>query len=261
MGAMHNDLNRCNFMYADDRRCRNLIETPGNPFCYYHNRARKKPSINGDKADLRAARAFFDWLAKQSLVSATHLSQAVNVVFLLSVADRISSRRADSLLRLARFLLKSVPDVRLEFDVAHLRKHWRQGERFLKEIQPMLAAVAPDSPPSTDPPPSDPPPIPVAAPVPPLQNSRRTGSQPVLQPLEVEHRATTGSQPVRSSSSLQNQTDSVPSSPPASAASLMEQLHNADPAVHEEALQAIAVRLAEGLSRRVSRIARRAASG
>jgi hypothetical protein len=41
----------------------------------------------------------------------------------------------------------------------------------------------------------------------------------------------------------------------------VEQLRHADPAIHEEALHAIATRLAEGLSRRVSRIADRAASG
>jgi hypothetical protein len=41
----------------------------------------------------------------------------------------------------------------------------------------------------------------------------------------------------------------------------MQELHHPDPAVHEAALQTIAVRLAEGLSRRVSRLARHTASG
>ena len=49
MGAMENDANRCNFLYADDRRCRNLVQSPGIPYCYYHSHKAEK-----DSRDVRA---------------------------------------------------------------------------------------------------------------------------------------------------------------------------------------------------------------
>jgi hypothetical protein len=195
MGAMHNDLNRCNFMFSDDRRCRNLIHTPGAPFCYFHaNGGRKKPKPA--PADDAANREFFQWLASHPLDNVTNVNHAVNLITLLLAGKRISVRRADALLRLLRVAMKSVPEIREEFGNEYRRRHWPQGARFLTEIQPMLAATVPDSPPPTDPPPSDPPPLPVVAAFPP--------------PMKVS--SGTGSQPVRPPSPIQTATDSLPSS-------------------------------------------------
>lgn len=124
--------------------------------------------------------------------------------------------------------MKSVAEVRDEFRKDYLRRHWSQGARFLREIQPLLAASAPDSPPPSG-----------------------TDSQPVHPSSPSNNAAdSASSQPVRPSSPFNN-----------APTSLLEELRSPDPAVHEAALQSIAVRLAEGLSRRVSRIARRVASG
>jgi hypothetical protein len=269
MGAMHNDINRCSFMFTDDRRCRNLIHTPGAPFCTFHVNSQRKKTKPAP-ADEAANREFFQWLAAHPLDNVTNVNHATNLITLLLAGKRISVRRADALLRLLRVAMKSVYEVQREFDIHLIRKHWPQGTRFLNEIQPLLAAAVPAAPPPTDPPPSAPPPadpspLPFsAAAPPPVQDSSRTGSQPVrpLSPLQAATDSLPSSPPVADSPAAQNAPVSAhPSSPRVPAASLLEQLHNPDPAVHEGALQAIAVRLAEGLSRRVSRIADRAASG
>ncbi|MGH9817930.1 MAG: hypothetical protein ACRD6I_17835, partial [Candidatus Acidiferrales bacterium] len=163
MGAMHNDLERCTFLYADDRRCRNLIQNPGNPFCFYHcEAARKKKEREAVKpapADGRAARAFLDWLSTHPLDNATHLNRALNQLFFLVLRDRISARQADSLIRTVRLLLKTVPDVRDEFQFPGLRAHAPHGYSFLAQIQELLVfAASQDSestPQNQQPPPQD----------------------------------------------------------------------------------------------------------
>ncbi|MCI0738119.1 MAG: hypothetical protein L0Y72_03680 [Gemmataceae bacterium] len=148
MGAMHNDLNRCNFMYADDRRCRNLIQNPGNPFCVYHCQAAGKKSepatpTPADPADDDVAtRAFLEWLSLYPLDTATTLNRALNQLFGLVLRNRISARQADSLLRTIRLMLKTVPDVRNEFQLPGLRAHAPQGDRFLAELREMMAFAA-----------------------------------------------------------------------------------------------------------------------
>jgi hypothetical protein len=181
MGAMHNDLERCTYMFSNDRRCRNLIHTPDSPFCFFHaNRGRKKPKPGAQDA---AMRELFRWLAAHPLDSVTHVNQAVNLVVLLQAGGRISVRRADSLLRLLRVAMKSVPDVREEFIHRSRRRHWRQGRRFLDEVQPLLAAFAPevaatplDPPPSPHPAPDHSPSAAIPQPVP--VSARRAGARP-----------------------------------------------------------------------------------
>jgi hypothetical protein len=146
MGAMHNDLNRCTFLYSDDRRCRNLIHTPGSPLCYYHAFPRQKRMPA--PSDETAAREFYRWLAAHPLDNATHVNQALNQIFFLLIGKRISLRRAEALIRVARLQMKSVPDVHKEFtNSEYARRHWPQGSNFLKEIQPLLASVVPQDPP------------------------------------------------------------------------------------------------------------------
>lgn len=148
MGAMHNDLERCTFLYADDRRCRNLIQNPGNPFCFYHcEAARKKnqaatPAPADPADDDVAVTAFLEWLSLYPLDNATHLNHALNQLFFLVLRDRISARQADSLLRTIRLMLKTVSDVREEFQFPALRAHWRQGNRFLARIGELTAWAA-----------------------------------------------------------------------------------------------------------------------
>ncbi len=150
MGAMRNDLNRCTFMYSDDRRCLNLIHTPGSPLCYYHAFPRQKRKAA--PPDQAAARAFYEWLSVHPLDSATHVNQALNQVFLLLVGRRISLRRAEALVRAARLQMKSVRDVHNEFTNDYFRRHWPQGNRFLKDVQALLATAVPqDPPPDPDP--------------------------------------------------------------------------------------------------------------
>ncbi|MGH9793805.1 MAG: hypothetical protein ACRD5G_03445 [Candidatus Acidiferrales bacterium] len=151
MGAMHNDLNRCNFMYADDRRCRNLIRNPGDPFCFYHSEAARKrsepatPTPADPIEDDVAARVFIEWLSIYSLDTATHLNQALNQLFFLLLRNRISGRQADSLLRAVRLMLKTVPDVREEFQLPGLRAHALQGDRFLAQLRELTAFAAHES--------------------------------------------------------------------------------------------------------------------
>jgi hypothetical protein len=150
MGAMDNDLHRCTFLYADARRCRNLIHTPGSPLCYYHAfpRQKRKPA----PPDERAAREFYRWLAAHPLDNATHVNQALNQIFFLLLGKRISLRRAEALIRVARLQMKSVRDVHEEFTNACLRRHWPQGSTFLHDIQALLASSVPqDPPPDPDP--------------------------------------------------------------------------------------------------------------
>jgi hypothetical protein len=178
-------------MFSGDRRCRNLIHTPGSPLCYFHaNPRRKKPASAPDHP---AARAFFQWLAAHPLDSVTHVNQAVNLIVLLLAGNRISVRRADSLLRMTRVLMKSVPEVREEFGNEWFRRHWSQGDRFLQQAQAVLAAATPAAPdPSPDPAP---------------------GSTPVVAapPLPLEAAASgTGFQPVNASVPTQDSTASTP---------------------------------------------------
>lgn len=153
MGAMHNDLNRCNFMYADDRRCRNLIQNPGNPFCVYHCEAAAKknqaakPTVsdpaNSDPTENDvAARAFILWLSENALDNATDINQALNQLFCLVLRNRVSARQADCLLRTLRLMLKAVPDVREEFQIPGYRAHARQGHHFLAELRELMTLAA-----------------------------------------------------------------------------------------------------------------------
>ena len=148
MGAMHNDLNRCNFMYADDRRCRNLIQNPGNPFCFYHCEAARKKNqaatpAQADPADDDVAtRAFLEWLSLYPLDTATNLNRALNQLFLLLLRNRISGRQADHLLRTIRLMLTTVPDLRDEFQRPGLRAHAPQGDHFLAELRELMAFAA-----------------------------------------------------------------------------------------------------------------------
>ncbi len=87
MGAMHNDLNRCNFMFSDDRRCRNLIHTPGAPFCYFHAKPRSKKPRPDSPADGAADHALFHWLAAHPLDSVTNVNHAVNLIACCSLAS------------------------------------------------------------------------------------------------------------------------------------------------------------------------------
>mgnify|MGYP000203410844 CR=1 FL=1 len=142
MGAMHNDLERCTFMFSDDRRCRNLIHTPESSFCFFHaNRSHKKrkPAPAPDGA---ADRALFQWLTTHPLDSVTNVNHAINFITLLLAGKRISVRRADALLRLLRAAMQSIPDIHKEFASDWRRSHWPQGRQFLSEIQPLLAATA-----------------------------------------------------------------------------------------------------------------------
>lgn len=175
MGAMRNDLERCTYMFSDDRRCRNLIHTPGSSFCFFHaNRSSKKrkPASANSPAD----RSLFQWLATHPLDNVTNVNHAINLIALLLAGQRISVRRADALLRLLRVAMKSVPDVHEEYDGDWHRSHWTQGQRFLSEIQPLLASPAPPGSP-VEPPPA---PGPGHAPAPsPAQSASNAGSPPV----------------------------------------------------------------------------------
>lgn len=141
MGAMHNDLERCAFMFSKDRRCRNLIHTPGSPFCFFHAngvRRKRKPA----SANAPAERALFQWLTTHPLDNVTNVNHALNLITLLLADQRISVRRANALQRLLRAAMKSVSDIHDEFTTDSFRSHWPQGRRFLEEVQPLLAAVA-----------------------------------------------------------------------------------------------------------------------
>ena len=164
MGAMENDANRCSFMYADDRRCRNLVQNPGNPFCNYHNRKGEKDSRDVC-ANARAAEAFFDWLSRHPLDTATNVSEALNVLFFLVVLNRLSVRQTESLIRILRLALKAVPDVHREFSAPSLRSHQKDGERFLQQIRKtLLPAIRGEAEPPADPAPIPPPTAPDPAP-------------------------------------------------------------------------------------------------
>lgn len=150
MGSMRNDVNRCTFMYADDRRCLNLIHTPGSPLCYYH--AFPRPKRKSAPPDQAAARAFHQWLAAHPLDSATHVNQAINQLLFLVLGQRVSIRRANSMTSMIRLAMKSVRDVHQEFiDDEYRRRHWPQGREFLKEVQPLLASAVPQDPPDAAP--------------------------------------------------------------------------------------------------------------
>ena len=143
MGAMQNDLNRCNFMFSDDRRCRNPVQTPGQPFCYFHaNRSRKKPqSLPSDES---AARAFFHWLSTHPLDNATTVNRAINQLFFLVLGKRLSIRRADSLVRMIRLSMKSLPEFREElYRPGLLADSAPLAEQFLSEVEPLLASATP----------------------------------------------------------------------------------------------------------------------
>lgn len=163
MGAMRNDLNRCTFMYSDDRRCLNLIHTPGSPLCYYHAFPRQKRKAA--PPDQTAARAFYEWLAAHPLDSATHVNQALNQLFLLVLGQRVSLRRAEALIRVARLQMNSVRDVHKEFTNDYLRRHWPQGSSFLKEVQTLLTSAVPQDPPPDPDPATSPPATHASAPI------------------------------------------------------------------------------------------------
>lgn len=135
MGAMQNDLNRCTFMYDQSRRCRNPLETPGAPYRYYHARKKEKEKERGKRL---TSRALFAWLASHPLDSVTQINHAVNQVFLCIAGDLISTRRADALLRSARLLHKTVPDIFVEHRSSIRRDHVQTKERFQEEIRHLL---------------------------------------------------------------------------------------------------------------------------
>lgn len=151
MGALHPDLNRCNFMFSDDRRCRNQIEQPGHPFCVYHRRklekdTRKPVFCAAPPRRSAAADTFSQWLSQHSLDTATNIHQAVNQLFVLLAAGRISPREADSLLRLARVMIRSSRDVRNELRITSLRELKPVSEKFLAELNKSLVpAIAADN--------------------------------------------------------------------------------------------------------------------
>lgn len=163
MGAMDHDLNRCNFMYADDRRCRNLVQTPGDPFCCYHSDKVGKVSRDA-RANASAAQAFFDWLARHPLDTATHLQHTLNLLIFLVVSNRISGRQAETLLRAIRLMAKTIPEAYREFS-STLRQHDPRGEQFLREIRKtLLPAIRGETEPPLDSAPIPPPTLPDPAP-------------------------------------------------------------------------------------------------
>jgi len=142
MGAMHNDLNRCSFMYDEARRCRNPQETPGASFCYYHARRKEKQEQRKDRASrLLASQALFAWLANHPLDTATQIHGAVNQLFLCVAGNLISARRADSMVRMARLMMKAVPDLRREYNDSWRSRQMRKKEDFQEEIRLLLAVV------------------------------------------------------------------------------------------------------------------------
>jgi len=107
MAARPNRLNRCDFLYADRRRCLHRRETPDSPLCYYHNRKRRKDAAKEtSRAARRASRALFTRLADQPLADAAQINRVLNQLFLCVAGDIISARSADSLVREARRSLR-----------------------------------------------------------------------------------------------------------------------------------------------------------
>jgi len=162
MGAMHNDLNRCSFMYDHQRRCLNPQETPGATFCYYHARRKEKEQARSDGL---TSRALFAWLASHPLDTATQINRALNQLYLCVAGDLISARRADSMVRMARMLLKTVVEVNREARDPFRVDHVQKKDRFQQEIRYLLAvAAAQDAGDSPEPEgPMDPPPAKAAA--------------------------------------------------------------------------------------------------
>lgn len=151
MGASYPDLNRCNYMFADDRRCRNPIETPGAAFCVYHrHKSEKDARPKGPRAVTRprtaAAEALFQWLCYHPLDTATSIHQTLNQIVILLATGSLSPREADTYLRLCRQMFRSAPEVRNEFRIRSLSDHKPAGEKFLAEVRESLvpAIVADD---------------------------------------------------------------------------------------------------------------------
>lgn len=143
MGASYPDLNRCNFMYADDRRCRNPIETPGAAHCVYHRQKKEKesrprPPRPATRPRTAASEALFQWFCYHPLDTATSIHQTLNQVVILLATGSLSPREADTYLRLCRLLLKNSSAVRVEFENPRFHSHSVGGENFLAEVRESL---------------------------------------------------------------------------------------------------------------------------
>ena len=161
MGAAHPDINRCNFMFADDRRCRNPLELPGMAFCYYHRVSVEKKKAAIARATARAAApvaspdaspaaspnatAVTDllsgWLCRNRLDTAAHLNEAINQLFFLMISGKFSARQADALVRMAGLLLKTVPLMKREIMYPLSKEQENLGAQFLVHLREGLAAA------------------------------------------------------------------------------------------------------------------------
>jgi len=111
MAARPNRLNRCDFLYADRRRCLHRRETPDGPLCYYDNRKKRKDAEKDTSRAARcASRALFTRLADQPLDDTAQINRVLNQLFLCVAGDIISARRADSLVREARRSMRKARD-------------------------------------------------------------------------------------------------------------------------------------------------------
>jgi len=149
MGASYPDINRCIYMYNDDRRCRNVISGPGLPHCVYHRdmleKKRWSERAQPPRRSSAAIEAFSAWLCRHPINTVTSATQALNQVFILVVAGRLSPREANCLAGQIRMFLKSVQGLREEFCIAAFSEHARGGQVFLAELEHTLfAAIAAD---------------------------------------------------------------------------------------------------------------------
>jgi len=114
MAARPNRLNRCDFLYADRRRCLHRRETPDRPLCYYHNRKKQKDAKKEtSRAARRASRALFTRLADQPLDDIVQIKCVLNQLFLCVAGDLISARCADLLVREARRSLRKAREAEM----------------------------------------------------------------------------------------------------------------------------------------------------
>ncbi len=124
------DLERCIFTTRNNLRCRGWRTTPDDPRCYYHSRQHRLKTEPAAAA--AAGEAILGRLA--GLKSARAINQLLHRILLAVAEGRATPHQGNSLAAVARLLLQSLHEVRVEEKLLQERRRAHQrGELVFGE--------------------------------------------------------------------------------------------------------------------------------
>ena len=114
------DPSRCQFAYADGRRCQMLRSATHAFFCVFHARQEREASLIGSDVSRELASL------SGTLETASDVNRVLKQLFLLFSQGRITRRDAVAYGYIAQLILQTLPGVKREIQLAFGPDIWRQ---------------------------------------------------------------------------------------------------------------------------------------